>query len=329
MKEKISAGLDIGTSAVKIVKLKFVKENIEIYGFHSEPLQEDLSGLIKNIAQSQSLDKVNISVSGPSAIIRYATFPMMDEEELKQALKFEGQKHIPFPVAEVNMDGYILKKDLPDSKMLVLLAAVKKDLVGKRIKFIEDAGLKINAIDMDSLALVNAFNHNYSGEEALKAKTVALLNIGASMSNLNILEDGIPRLSRDIYSAGNNVTQKIQDAFALDLKSAEEFKLYPDKISLDKLMKVVEAALSNLAAEIRVSFDYYESQSASSVGEIFLSGGGSACSGLSDILANAIGVPVRYWDPLKRINSANGIDAEKLKPLSAQLAVAVGLALRS
>lgn len=253
----------------------------------------------------------------------------MDEEELKQALKFEGQKHIPFPVAEVNMDGYILKKDLPDSKMLVLLAAVKKDLVGKRIKFIEDAGLKINAIDMDSLALVNAFNHNYSGEEALKAKTVALLNIGASMSNLNILEDGIPRLSRDIYSAGNNLTQKIQDAFALDLKSAEEFKLYPDKISLDKLMKVVEAALSNLAAEIRVSFDYYESQSASSVGEIFLSGGGSACSGLSDILANAIGVPVRYWDPLKRINSANGIDAEKLKPLSAQLAVAVGLALRS
>lgn len=328
-KERFSVGLDIGTSTVKLVKLKFSQDTAELCDFKLVPVQAELNQTLKTIMQSQDIKRVNISVTGLSTIIRYVNFPQMNESELKQALKFEAPKYITFPILEANLDSYILKPDLPDNKMMVLLAAVKKELINQRLKLMEDLGLKTNIIDIDSLALINAFNFNYAGDfDNLKNKTIALLNIGASMSNINILEDGIPVLSRDIYIAGNNLTQKIQDTLGMDFKSAEEWKFNPDKERLERVITSIKSALSELAQELRTSFDYYESQSASSVEKIFLSGGSSKFFGLKDILTSLLDIEVEYWDPLKQINIANSIDPKEIKALSSQLAVAVGLALR-
>jgi len=326
-KTSSSIGLDIGTSEVKLVELKFLKDAVELARFNLEPIQADLVSLLKRIAPSQA---INISVSGASTVIRYIDFPRMNEDELKQALRFEAQKYIPFPINEVNLDNYILKEDLSDNKMLVLVAAVKKEFINQRLKLIQEAGLKINIVDLDSLALINAFNFSYSKEEDadIKNKTIALLNIGASMSNLNILENGHPVLSRDIYIAGNNLTGRIQDATGIDLKSAEELKPDIDKEKLNKVITAAEPVISDLSKELRTSFDYYESQSASSVSKIFLSGGGSKFAGLKDILANLLSIEVEYWDSLRQISIADHIDSKEAKELSAQLAVAVGLALR-
>ncbi|MDP3732715.1 MAG: type IV pilus assembly protein PilM [Candidatus Omnitrophota bacterium] len=327
-KDSISVGLDIGTSAIKLVELKFIKDTVELVRFNFEPVQEDLISQLKRIASSSRA--VNISVSGASTALRYIDFPRMNENELKQALKFEVQKYIPFPIAEVNLDSYILKEELSDNKMLVLLAAVKKEFISQRLKLIQEAGLKTNIVDLDSLALINAFNFSYSKEEDtnIKNKTIAILNMGASMSNVNILENGLPALSRDIYIAGNNITQKIQDTVGIDLKSAAGLNPDIDKERLNKVAIPMEAVLSDLAKELRESFDFYESQSASSVSKIFLSGGGSKFIGLKDMLANLLGIEVEYWDSLRQLSIADGTDAEKIKALSAQLAVAVGLALR-
>lgn len=328
-KEKFSVGLDIGTSAVKLVRLKFVQDAVELCAFDLQPAQLELVELLKKIKQSQGVEAVNIGFSGPATVIRDINFPRMGPDELKQALKFEAQKNIPFSVEEVNLDACILREDLPDNKMLVLIAAAKKDLVSQRLKIIEDAGLKASIIDIDSIALVNAFNFNYPLDEALKHKAIVLLNIGATITNLNITEDGIPRLSRDIHIAGNSLTQKIADMLGMDFKAAENLKaaLPPDKTT--QVLAALESVLTNLTTEIRTSFDYYESQNASSVARIFLSGGGSAFGGFKDALANLLGIEVEYWDPLKNINLADNIDAQKVKALSAQLAVAVGLALRT
>jgi type IV pilus assembly protein PilM len=328
-KERVSVGLDIGTEAVKIVKLKFIKDAVELSAFALEPSQPAPADTLKKIKEPQGpVESVRISVSGSSAVIRYVSFPRMSNEELKQSLKFEAQKHIPFSIDEVNLDGYILKEELPDNKMLVLLAAVKKDLLNQRLKLIDDAGFKTEAIDIDSIALVNAFNFNYSGEEGLKNKTIALFNIGAAITNLNILENGLPRLSRDIHIAGNNFTHKLMDTFALDFNSAEKLKLNPQTEKSERIVAGVESVLANLCQEVRTSFDYYESESASSVVKIFLSGGGSNFRGLKDILANLLGIEVEYWDPLRKIGIPAGLDAGRIKALSNQLAVAVGLALR-
>jgi type IV pilus assembly protein PilM len=327
-KETYSFGLDIGTSAIKLVKLKFSKDIIELCNFELAQTEIDLEQLIKKIVQSQNAYRVNIAVSGPATIIRYISFPKMNNDELKKSLRFEAQKYIPFPITELNLDSYILKENLPENKMFLLLAAVKSEFMNQRLKLMESCGLKINVFDIDSIALINAFNFNYPQEDASKQKTTALLNIGASLSNLNVLEGDVPHLSRDIQIAGIKFTQKLVDVMGLDFKSAENLKLNPESDKADKITKAIESVLANLAAEIRTSFDYYESQSSSTVAKIFLSGGGSLFPGLKDMLAGLLGIEVEYWDPLKKISISESLIPEKLKLLSPQLAVAIGLALR-
>jgi type IV pilus assembly protein PilM len=329
-KERSCVGLDIGTSTIKIAKLKFAKDTVELSGFDIESSKLDLADVLKKIKQPSASDHVNISVSGSQTVVRYANFPKMNASELRQALKFEAQKHIPFSIPEVNIDGYILKDDLPENKMLVLIAAAKKELVSSRLKLIESAGFSTNLVDMDSIALANAFifNNPLPGNEEHKA--IALLNIGASVTNLDILEGGIPRLSRDMHIASNTFTQKIMDIFSLDFAAAENLKINPesDAEKANKIRAAVESVLSNLATEIRTSFDYYESQNASSVIKIYLSGGGAKFSGLKDMLAHLLGIEVEYWDPLEHIQINEAAGLEKAKAYSGQLAVAIGLALR-
>ena len=327
-KEKFSVGLDIGTHSIKIAKLHFTPDSLELIDVSIEPMQPDLGGVLKKLKEAQAFEAVNIALSGPATVIRDINFPKMGPEELKQALKFEAQRHIPFPLQEVNLDGCILKDDLPDNKMLVLLAAVRKEFIAQRIKFLESAGLKANTVEIDSLSLANAFNFNYGQEEGLKSKAVALLNIGAAITNVTILEDGLPRLSRDIPIAGNNFTQKIADTLGVDFKSAEEIKLKPESEQFSKIAHGLEAVFAELTQEIRISFDYYESQSASTVGKIFLSGGGSLLLGLKERLSGLMGIEVNYWEPFKKVRLSASLDPEKVKSLSAQLAVALGLALR-
>lgn len=327
-KPQFSVGLDIGTATIKSVKLKFFQDSVELSDFHLASAQPDLAGALKEFSSYQNVRCINTSVCGQAAVIRYVTFPKMAQEELRKALKFEAQKYIPFPLSEVNSDCTILEHNLADNKMLVAVVAVKKDFIEKRLKILQENNFKIYNLDMDSLALINAFNFNYPQNEAGLPKSIALLNIGATFSNLNILEVGMPFLSRDINIAGNNFTQKIAESFSLDFPTAERLKINPDKEKLIKINQAIESILTNLTNEVRVSFDFYESQSTFSVAKIYLSGAGSLLLGLKDNLANLLGIEIEYWDPFKKINIPKNIDSEKLKLLSNQLVVAVGLALR-
>ena len=327
-KDKISVGLNIGVSSIKMVKLLFAKDTVQLTGFCVEENQVDLEAVLKKIIQSQTIKKVNISVSGQQAITRYIEFPRMTHEELKQSLKFEAQKHIPFPIAEVNLDAYILRSDLQDNKMKIILAAVKKESLSQRLKLLSGLDLEVGVVDVDSLALMNAFEFNYAQEENIKNKTLALLNIGSATSNLNIMDSGYPALSRDINIGGNNFTQKAADALGVDFKAADAMKSAQDKDQADKFGRAIEPVLAKLAQEVRTSFDYYESRSVTSVEKIFLSGGGSLFSGVKESLTNLLTIEVVSWDPFKKITAIDSIESTKLQALSSQLAVAVGLALR-
>jgi type IV pilus assembly protein PilM len=183
-------------------------------------------------------------------------------------------------------------------------------------------------VDTDSLALINAFNFNLP--DTYKDKAVSLLNIGSSYSNLNIIDAKIPRLSRDIGVGGKYLIQKVADAFALDLRAAEELIRNPQKApeTAVKMTEAVALGLGNLVNEIRVSFDYFESQSASSIIKIFLSGSASQSLGLKESLAKMMNIEVEHWDPLERIVFSANLDSRKVKEAAVQLAVAVGLALR-
>ncbi|OQB16562.1 MAG: Competence protein A [Candidatus Omnitrophica bacterium ADurb.Bin205] len=328
-KDRISTGVDIGSAQIKAVKIKSSKDQIELVGFDIEPSKFDLGEVLRKVLDPHSGLPVNISVSGQQSVIRYVNFPRMSDSELKQALKFEAQKHIPFSVSEVNLDGYILKDNLPDNKMLVLVAAVKKELVNQRLKLVEGVGYRVDVVDIDSIALVNLFNFNNPFVASEEKKAVALLNIGASTANLNILDEGIPRLSRDMHIAGNAFTQKIADILSIEFAEAEKLKINPDPDKLNKIKAGAESALANLAGEIRTSFDYYESQGTSTVGKIFLSGGSAKFTGLKDMLEHFLNIEVEEWDPLRQLKIGSNIDLPKLKAVQGELVVALGLALHN
>jgi type IV pilus assembly protein PilM len=184
-------------------------------------------------------------------------------------------------------------------------------------------------VDIDSLALINAFDYSYSQEADVRSKTTALLNIGSATSNLNILEDGLPALSRDIIVGGNNFTQRVADALNVDFKAAEELKTRAEHQKDARVVHAIEPVLVKLAQDVRTSFDYYESRSVTSVEKIYLSGGGSLFPGLQESLANFLSIEVSQWDPFNKILLAPNLDAGKIKAAAGQLAVAVGLALRS
>lgn len=320
-KSQYTIGLDIGTSAVRMVKLKFEGDTAELADFA-------IKGKIKEISAELDGRKVNTALSGPSALIRYVQFPRMSAPELKQALKFEAQKHIPFSVSELYLDAFILKPEMPDNKMLVLLVAIKKEIVNQRLEIMKSEGLRIEVLDFDSIALVNAFNFSYGDEPEVKDRTIALLNIGASFSNLNILEGSIPRMSRDIHAAGNNLTQKIMDIFSVDHTTAEYLKRNPDPEKASRIATLAEAALTDIASEVRTSFDFYESQSSSAVSKIFLSGGASIGPTVREMITNVLGLEVDTWDPLKKIVVSERLKEKKVQEAAHELAVAVGLALR-
>ncbi len=326
-KERFSIGLDIGTQSIKSVKLKVNGNSFELDAFDIEESQLDPIDVLKKIKHAQNADIVNISFCGSATVIRYVNFLRMSKSELRQALKFEAQKHIPFSLEEVYLDAEILKDDLPDNKMLVLIAALKKEFIQQRIKSLDGAGLRINIVQIDSLALINAFNFNYPKIEILENKSICLLNIGSTITNVNIIDHTAARLSRDIHSGGANFTKKLMDIFSIDFKAAEELKFKADPENADKVKAAVESVLTNLALEIRTSFDYYESQNNSSVVKIFLSGGGSKIAGLKEMLTSFLGIEVEFWDPFKQIKINDKLDTAKLNKFSGQFNVALGLAL--
>ncbi|MCU0666141.1 MAG: pilus assembly protein PilM [Candidatus Omnitrophica bacterium] len=330
IKPRISIGLDSGTSFVKLVKFSFKNNLLELCGFDNVPVRADPQETLKPIFHFFNDTKfVNLSLCGSSTTVRYVTLPKMTEDELRKSIKFEAQKYIPFPAQEVNLDAAILKNDTANNNMFVAVAASKKDYTSQRVKLATENNLIPSFMDHDALAVVNAFIFNeVKAEKSNLPKTVALLNIGASYSTLSILEEGVPVLSRDISIAGNNFTHRIAENLSLDFSSAEKIKVSPPDDKIEQIKLAVEPVLASLATEIRVSFDYYESQSALNVEKIFLSGGTALLEGLPQSLSGLLDIEISGWDPLKRILIADGLDAKKLKSLSGQLAVAVGLALR-
>ncbi|MFH1338441.1 MAG: pilus assembly protein PilM [Candidatus Omnitrophota bacterium] len=299
-KEKIKIGLDWGFSSLKAVVLEFqdgvyLLKDARIVQLPSQDLK--LSPLIKDL--NLPAGGVNLGICGPNVIVRYVSMAKMSIEEFRNSLRYEAASHLPFPVEEVNLDGVILK-DLPDNQMLVMLAAARKDFINERLKVFRDAGVKVNILDIDSLALINAFNYTCAKLEEVSSGAVALLNIGASVTNINVLESGVPHFSRDINVAGKDLGRQTSR----------------------------EVAVSNFVTEIRKSFDYYEAGSTAVINKIFLSGGGSLVSDLAKNLEGYLGVKIEQWDPFDNFEFAAELNEQDLRKSSAQFAVAVGLALR-
>ncbi len=331
-KKKNSVGLDIGTHSIKMIEVSISPEKISLVGLGMKDIaggpKDGLSEAVKRLADESKIGSkdVNISVSGPSVIVRMIAMPKMSEEDLKSAIRFEAEKFMPFNINDCIVDFQTLKKDDKENKLNILLVAAKKDLIQDRIKIAEDAGFTVNVVDIDSFAMTNAFFKNMPapGPE----KSVALLNIGTSSANLTISGGGMISLVRDVAIGGNDLNAAISKRLGIPADAVEALKCSPGERAKE-VIDSVKPVLSNLFDDAKLSFGYYENQSGRSVDEIYVSGGSSLLAGLADVFQETFGIQPNRWNPFQFMDmSSFAPGAAALDKIRDYFAVASGLALR-
>jgi len=322
------AGIDIGSSSIKLVELQEKNGKLELLKCSANAICGDdvKTGLKDLLALSKPLSKrVNVSLSGPSVIVRYIEMPPMKKEELKSAIKFEGGKYIPFGINEAILDCAMLDKSPSGDASRVLLVAAKRDKVNSYLEMFKEIGMDISSIDVDSVAVLNAFQR--SGLEAKQEGACAMINIGYRFSNMNIIMKGQPYFTRDILSGGADITSKIKELFGVSLDDAEALKRNPG----DKKAEVggaIMPVLEKFISEIQMSFDYFEAQFGKNVGRLYISGGTAYLFNIMGLLKERLEIEVALWNPFEGIKITNVPADRELEAFPGKFAVAAGLALR-
>lgn len=337
-------GLDIGTSSVKAIQLKRLRNKYKLVELGLAPLHPEtivdglimdadtVSAAIKRIFEENTigLKDVAVSISGHSVIVKKITVPQMKANELRGGIAWEAEQHIPYSIEDVTLDFQILGSgDNGKGEMEVLLVAVKKDTVNQYLAVIAAAGLKAAVVDVDVFAMENAFEMS---EQAKPDEVVALVNIGAAITNINVVRRGFSDFTRDSGLAGNRYTESLQKGLGLSFEQAETLKMGGTIQGHDAAAArpMIEAVHSELAAEIRRSFEFYRSSmQRDSIDRVVLSGGCARLPDLPSYLSQALEIPVEIANPLREIAAdPKKFDPEYLSFIAPQMAVGIGLALR-
>jgi len=337
-------GLDIGSSSVKAVELQRKGGNLQLVSMGYENLQTDtivdgqimelnnVSDVISHIFNEHKIrtPRVAAGVSGHSVIVKNIVVPPMSEPELHESFSWHAEEHIPFDIADVNLDYHIT--DSNSESVSVLMAACKSDKIANVKQAIQLAGKQPVVIDVDAFALQNCYEVNY---RPAPGDVVALLNIGASTMNINILNGTSSVFARDASVGGSQYTSLLQKELGLTFEQAEAVKRglpLPDGIENRDIQPIIESVSDILALEIQKTMDFYRATAEdgeSAIQKILVSGGGSKLPGLSEYLAKRFEIPVQVFDPFKEIQvDARKFDPDYMREVIPEMVVAVGLALR-
>ncbi|WP_455377905.1 type IV pilus assembly protein PilM [Petrachloros mirabilis] len=341
-------GLDIGSSGIKLVQLKENRGRYVLQKFGYKPLEPEVivDGTVMDEGRVVSTIKelfadlnvkvkqVAVSISGHAVIIKKISLPPMPDDELEGQVKLAAEQYIPFDINEVNIDFHVLpaseSENDGEAEMAVILVAAKKDKINELTELVKGAGLTPMVMDVDAFAIENmhAINYPVSQEE-----TTALVNIGASVMNINIISKGVSLFTRDIAIGGNRYTETIQRELGLSYEEAEEIKKGRKASSADQtsVQSVIESVNAEVASEIARTIDYFRSTvSDGEVQQVLLCGGGAQIFGLEQQLRDRMQAVVEVANPFAQIDTA-GVDFDQfsLEELAPMAAVGVGLALRS
>jgi type IV pilus assembly protein PilM len=341
-REQLVVGVDIGSHAVKVCQLQRTEKGYAVVNLGSSVLPEGavddgtlndpeavgqvISELFKNLKIKNK--KVGFSISGYSVIVKKVNLSVMDDDKLEEHIMAEAEQYIPFDIEDVYLDFQDLKTNTADSDRTdVMLVAAKKEIVDGYLEMLENLDLQPVLVDVDGFALENTYECNFP-----KNENVALVDIGASKMNINILTGGISVVARDIVVGSRQLTDQIQNAFDLSYEEAEALKLgfIPAAEKQSQIEAIFTSTCTQWVLEIKKAIDLYHSNHPDEpLTKLVLSGGGSKVSGLTDFLASETSLPVVLFNPFENmvINSKK-IDTEYLKSIGPEMAIATGIAIR-
>jgi type IV pilus assembly protein PilM len=343
-------GVDIGTASIKVCQVKETRKGLGLVRLGYAPLgpQVIVDGQVMDSgAVVEALQKVfhdakirqkecALSVSGQSVIIRKITVPMMTEAELEEQIQWEAEQHIPFDIKDVHVDYQVLRRRAEASQMDLLLVAAKRDQIEEYAQLARNAKLKPLVCDIDAFTVQNLFEYSRTLPQD---QTIALINIGASLSSLNIIANGVSAFTREIANGGNGITEEIQKQLNVPHDQAEAYKCGgsasaddPSRAGMvpQQVVQVIEAVSDTIAAEIQRSLDFFMATSGEGeIARIYVTGGSANLAALARAIERRARVSVETWSPVEKLTiEAKEVDPLLLQARAAQLSVALGLSLR-
>jgi type IV pilus assembly protein PilM len=335
-------GVDIGSSSIKVCQVRETRKsyNLVAFGYAPLPPQAIVDGQVMDgNAVAETLQQiwhsakirqreVSLGVSGQSAIIRKITIPMMTSEELEEQIQWEAEQHIPFDIKDVHVDYQVLRRHPEQSQMDLLLVAAKRDQINDYAQLARDARLKPIVCDIDAFSIQNLFELSRG---LPPDQTVALINVGANLTSLNIIAGGISAFTREIANGGHGISEQIQKQLGIPFDLAESYKCgTADGPAPPQVAQIIESASDGIAAEIQRSLDFFMATSGDGeISRIYVTGGTSKIPPLSQAIERRARVPVEVWAPTERLTvDSKKVDLGVLGVRAPQLAVALGLALR-
>lgn len=343
-------GVDIGTASIKVCQVKETRKGLGLVrlGYAQLGPQVIVDGQVMDAgAVVEALQKVfhdakirqkecALSVSGQSVIIRKITVPMMTEAELEEQIQWEAEQHIPFDIKDVHVDYQVLRRRAEASQMDLLLVAAKRDQIEEYAQLARNAKLKPMVCDIDAFTVQNLFEYSRTLPQD---QTIALINVGASLSSLNIIANGVSAFTREIANGGNGITEEIQKQLNVPHEHAEAYKCggsaSPDDPSRagmvpEQVVQVIEAVSDTIAAEIQRSLDFFMATSGEGeIARIYVTGGSANLAALSRAIERRARVSVETWSPVEKLTiEAKEVDPMLVQTRAAQLSVALGLSLR-
>ena len=339
-------GLDIGSSAVKAVELRQAGKGWKVVGWGVEPVPPDSivdGAIIDGTAVADAIRRlfdgrrlrgkdVAASLSGNAVIVKKITVPAMTEAELADSIVWEAEQYIPFDIQDVNLDYQVLttaNEAGPKGTMDVLLVAAKKEKIVDYTGVITQAGRTPLIVDIDAFALQNAYEVNYGFTDG---EVIALINAGASATNINIVQGDQSVFTRDVSIGGHAYTEALQKELNLPHESADMLKRghAVDGVAYGEAKPVLRNVSESILLEIQKTFDFYKATAVSDrIARIAVSGGASQAEGFIEMLGERFGAPVEAFDPFRRVRFESGkFGVPNVAAIAPMAAVAVGLALR-
>jgi type IV pilus assembly protein PilM len=332
-RNKVTAGLDIGSGLIKLVVIDHSKAQPEIVQVVTSPLVADaivegeimdpvlVADTIRSLVQSVGLKgkRIAAAVGGHDVIVKRIQMDRMSTEDAREVIRWEAEQHVPFDMENVQLDFQILDPDGDGPQMSVLLVAAKKELIDNRLNLLADAGLAPSVMDVD------AFERSHGGPlEGI----VALVNVGHETTNLNLLQDGVPVMVRDVPFGSRKIREALQRDRGLGADEAES--ILQGLGEGTDMGSVLTEKIEELAVGIERAAAFLVAQSGGTISRVCVCGGGARVPGLVEALGDRLGIRTEIANPLNGITVRPEAAAlEPIDTIAPMLMLSVGLALRN
>ncbi|MDO8667053.1 MAG: type IV pilus assembly protein PilM [Gemmatimonadales bacterium] len=339
--KKKTIGLDVGSGLIKLVVIDHAKGEPELVKVAITPVLADaivegevmdpgiVADAIRGLFVTGGVKQKNVvtAVGGRDVIVKKIQMDRMKESDAREVIRWEAEQHVPFDMENVELDFQILDPDAEGLQMNVLLVAAKRELVENKQALLTDAGLQPGIIDVDAFALHNAFEANYPDE---LTGTIGLLNIGHEVTNINILEDGVPILTRDLALGTRRFREDLQRERGMSAEEADKLlQAFERSPVLDPFLESRGEEMA-VGIERAAAFLQTASRSGVAMAKMYMSGGGSRIPGIGEVLADRLRIPVEKANPIKNIKVRDGVfDTLSMDEVVPLLMLPMGLALRS